>query len=62
MNFTLIQKKILNKTLMFNTDKIDGEIIMDMMIDALIDKANEEFYIEHLIGSNYFTLKREDGR
>ena len=47
---------------MFNTDKIDGEIIMDMMIDALIDKANEEFYIEHLIGSNYFTLKREDGR
>ena len=47
---------------MFNTDKIDGEIIMDMMIDALIDKANEEFYIEHPIGSNYFTLKREDGR
>ena len=40
-------KKILNKTLMFDTNKIDEEIIMDMMIDALNDKTNDEFYIEH---------------
>ena len=46
---------------MLNTDKIDGEIIMDMMIDALINKTNEEFYIEHPGGSKYFALKREDG-
>ena len=44
---TVIQKKILNKTLMFDTNKIDEEIIMDMMIDALNDKTNDEFYIEH---------------
>ena len=50
------------KTLTFDTTKIDEEIIMDMMIDALKDKTNDEFYIEHPAGSNYFTLKREDGR
>ena len=32
---------------MLNTNKIDEEIIMDMMIDALNDKTNDEFYIEH---------------
>ena len=35
---------------------------MDMMIDALNDKTNDEFYIEHPVGSNYFTLEQEDGR
>ena len=35
---------------------------MDMMIDALNDETNDEFYIEHPVGSNYFSLKREDGR
>ena len=55
-------EKILNKTLMFDTNKIDEEIIMDMMIDALDDKTNDEFYIEHPVGSDYFSLKREDGR
>ena len=55
-------EKILNKKLMFDTNKIDEEIIMDMMIDALNDKTNDEFYIEHPVGSDYFSLKREDGR
>ena len=35
---------------------------MDMMIDALNDETNDVFHIEHPVGSNYFTLKREDGR
>ena len=47
---------------MFDTNKIDEEIIMDMMIDALNDKTNDEFYIDHPVGSDYFSLKREDGR
>ena len=47
---------------MFNTSKIDEEIIMDMMIYVLNDKTNDEFYIEHPVGSDYFTFKREDGR
>ena len=38
------------------------EVKMDMMIDALNDKTNDEFYIEHPVGSDYFSLKREDGR
>ena len=55
-------KKILNKTLIFNTTKINEEIIMDKITEALNYKTNDEFYIEHTVGSNYFTLKQEDGR
>ena len=40
--------------MLFDTKKIDEEIIMD--------RINDEFYIEHPIGSNAFTLKQEDGR
>ena len=36
-------KKILNKTLTFNTTKIDKEIMMDMIIDVPNDKTNDEF-------------------
>ena len=53
---------MLNKTLMFNTNKIDEEIIMDMMIDALNNKTNDEFYIEQPVDSNYFTSKQVEGR
>ena len=35
---------------------------MDKIIEALGDKRNDEFYIEHPVCSKYFTLKREDGR
>ena len=35
---------------------------MDMIIDALNNKTNDELYVEHPVGSNYFTLKGEDGR
>ena len=62
MNLILIQKTQINKTLIFDTKKIDDEIVMDMIIDALNDKTNDEFFIEHPVGSNYFTLKQEDGR
>ena len=55
-------EKILNKTLTFNINKIDEEIIMDMIIDALNDKTNYEFFSEHPVNSNYFPLKWEDGR
>ena len=50
-----------NKTPISDTKKIDEEIIMGMIIDALNDKTNDEFYVEHSVGSNYFTLKLEDG-
>ena len=61
MNLILIQKKKLNKTLLFNTKKIVEEIIVDRIIEALLP-TNDKFYIEHAVGSNAFTLKREDGR
>ena len=55
------KKKQLNKTLLFDTKKIDENIITDRIIEAL-PPPNDEFYIEHLSVSNSFTLKREDGR
>ena len=42
--------------------KIEQEIIMNRIIDAINDKTNDKFYIEHQTGSNYFTLRRENGR
>ena len=60
--FNFSPKKILNKTLIFDSAKMDEEIIMDKIIEALNYKTNDEFYIEHPPGSNYFTLKPEDGR
>ena len=57
--FSFDPNKIFNKTLLFDTTKIDEKIIMDMIIRAL-PADNDNFYIEHPIGSNSFTLKRED--
>ena len=53
---------ILDKTLLFDTKKIDEKIIMDKIIEALENPMNDKFYIEHPVGSNAFTLKREDRR
>ena len=50
--FDFSPEKLLNKT--FDTSKINEEIIMDSIIDALDDKTNDEFYIEHPVGSNHF--------
>ena len=63
MNERLVfdHREILNKTLLLDTIKIDEELIMDKIIQAL-PPDNDEFYIEHPEGSNSFTLKREDGR
>ena len=47
--------------MLLDTIKIDEEIIIDRIIETL-QPTNDEFYIEHPVGSNAFTLKREDGR
>ena len=47
--------------MLFDAKKIDDKIIMDRTIEAL-PPTNDEFYIEHPLGSNAFTLKRKDGR
>ena len=61
MNLVLTLKNIKQNTNICHY-KIDEEIIMDKIIEALNNKPNDELYIEHLVGSNYFTLKRADGR
>ena len=44
--FSFEPKQILNKKLLFDTKKIDENIIMDEIIEVL-PPANDEFYIEH---------------
>ena len=53
--FSFDPNKILNKTLLFDTTKIDEEIITDMIIHAL-PAGNEGFYIEHPVDSNSLHL------
>ena len=45
--FNFSPKKILNKTLIFDTTKINEEIKVGKIIEAVNDKTNNEFYIEH---------------
>ena len=42
----------------------DEETIMDKIIEGLDDPylENDKYWIEHEPGSNYFTLRLEDGR
>ena len=47
---------------MYDATTMNEEIIIYKITEALDDKTNNEFYIERPVGSNYFTLKREDGR
>ena len=35
---------------------------MDRIIDAINDKNNDKFYIEHELGSKHFMLRIEYGR
>ena len=61
-NFNFDLKLILNKRIMFYTTTIDEEIIIDKIIDAINNSYNDEYRIEHKLGTNYFTLRLENGR
>ena len=52
--FNFDPKEILNKT--------DEEVVINRIIDAIIDPFNEKYWIEHKPGTNYFTLRLEDGK
>ena len=60
--FNFDPKKILNKTLIFDTVMIDEEIIIDRITDAINDPFNDKYWIEHKPGTNCFTLRLEDGK
>ena len=49
--FNFDPKKILNKVLLFDIKKVNEEIIMDKIIQALNDPGNDEFYIKNPTGS-----------
>ena len=62
--FNFSPQKILNKRLIFDISMVDKETIMDKIIEDLDDPylENDKYWIEHEPGSNYFTLRLEDGR
>ena len=60
--FNFDPKEILNKTLIFDTSMVDEEVIIGRIIDAINDPFNDKYWIEHKPGTNYFTLRLEDGK
>ena len=56
--FNFSPQKILNKTMLFDTCRINEEKIMDKFLEAF-PVNNDELYILHEPGTNAFTLKRE---
>ena len=62
--FNFSPKTMLNKRLIFDTTIVDKETIIDKIIEGLNDTYldNDKYWIEHEPGSNYFTLRLEDGR
>ena len=57
--FYFSPQKILNKTMLFDTCRINEEKIMDKFLEAF-PVNNDKLYILHEPGTNAFTLKRED--
>ena len=41
---------------------IDEEIIIDTVIEAINVPSNDKYWIDYKPGTNYFTLRLEDGR
>ena len=62
--FNFSPKQILNKKLIFDTTIIDEETIIDKIIEVPNDPSleSDKYWIEQELGSNYFTLRLEDGR
>ena len=60
--FNFDPEEILNETLVFDTSMTDEEIVIDRIIDAINDSLNNKYWIERKPGTNYFTLKLEDGK
>ena len=60
-SLALCQKKILNKTILFNVSRVDQKTVMDKIIEHL-PLTNDEFYIIHELGTNSFSLRHQDGK
>ena len=62
--FNFSPQKILNKKLIFDISMVDEETIIDKIIEGLNDPylENDKYWIEHEPGSNYFTVRLEDGK
>ena len=58
--FVFDPEDFLNKTVLFDTSKIDEEKIIDRILEN-IPGDNDDIYLIHEPGTNAFSLRREDG-
>ena len=56
--FSFDPKKILNKTILFDTSRVDEELIMDRIIESLCSD-NDELYIINEPETNSFSVRRK---
>ena len=61
-DFNFGPKKMLNKTLLFDTSTVDEEVIIDKIIDGINDWFDDKCWIEHEPGTDYFMLRLENGK
>ena len=54
-DFNFYPKKILSKTLLFDTSTVDEEVIIDKIADGINDPFNDKYWIEHEPRTDYFT-------
>ena len=59
--FSFRLKKILSKTMLFDTSKVNEEMIVDRIIENL-PSGNSEYYIIHELETNSFSLNCENGK
>ena len=57
VEFDFSIKNISKKTLLFDTSKINKEVIIDKIIELLNNALNDKYYIDHPDDTNSFTLK-----
>ena len=58
--FVFVFEVFLNKTVVFDTSKIDEEKIIDRILEYIPDD-NDNSYLIHEPGTNAFPLRREHG-
>lgn len=61
VKFNFSPKKILNKSILFDTSCIDEEKVIDKILEALLADKNK-LYVLQEPGTNTFTLKSKDGK
>ena len=59
--FAFNPERFLNKTVFFDTSKVNEEQIIDRILEN-VPGESDDVYLIHVLGTNAFSLRREDGK